>query len=171
MRYAFYFNAVYWAYNTTPPSVNGLDATHFGPEEGCTRGQVVTLLWRAAGCPEPEKKASFTDLKPGAFYETAVAWAVEMGITNGATPTTFAPDAVCTRGQIVTFLWRFKGSENPKSTATQFTDLTEGAFYGKAVSWAVENNITKGMTDSTFAPDATCNRAQVVTFLYRATPE
>ena len=104
---AFYFNPVYWAYNAKPQITNGLDLIYFGPNSGCTRGQVVTFLWRAAGCPKPESmETAFTDLKPSAFYTKAVAWAVEKGITNGTTPTTFAPDDTCTRGQIVTFLYR-----------------------------------------------------------------
>ena len=147
----------------------GTSETKFSPDKGCTRGQVVTFLWRAAGCPEPEKtNTSFTDVKPGAFYEKAVAWAVEEGITNGKSATTFAPDATCTRGQIVTFLWRFKGSRKAKGAGDTFTDVGAKAFYAKAVAWAVENDVTNGMTKTNFAPDATCTRAQVVTFLYRA---
>ncbi len=164
----FYFGPVYWAYEAQPQITNGVDATHFGPDRSCTRGQVVTFLWRAAGCPEPENaKTGFTDTKPGAFYETAVAWAVEHEITNGMTDTTFAPDATCTRGQIVTFLWRFKGAPEPESSETPFTDLNPNGYYVKAVAWAVENEVTNGMSATTFAPDATCSRGQVVTFLQR----
>ncbi len=166
---AFYFEPVYWAYNAKPQITNGVTKTTFGPEQGCTRGQVVTFLWRAAKCPEPKStRTDFTDLKAGAFYETAVAWAVEEGITNGMTATTFAPDATCTRGQIVTFLWRFKQSPAPKSETTKFTDVSAKAFYAKAVAWAVENEVTKGMTETTFCPNDTCTRGQIVTFLYRA---
>ncbi|MBE7006165.1 MAG: hypothetical protein E7424_03320 [Ruminococcaceae bacterium] len=168
----FYFDPVYWAYKHTPQITKGTDDTHFGPDNACTRGHVVTFLWRAAGEPEPKStQTPFTDLKPGAFYEKAVAWAVEEGITKGMTDTTFAPDGKCNRGQIVTFLWRFKGEPAPKSTQTPFTDLKAGAFYENAVAWAVENNVTKGMTETTFGPDATCTRGQVVTFLYRATQD
>ena len=165
----FYFDPVYWAFESVPQITNGLTATTFGPDANCTRGQVVTFLWRAAGCPEPAKtETSFTDLKPGGFYVKAVAWAVEQGITNGLTATTFGPDGKCTRGQIVTFLWRFKGKPEPVNKDTPFTDLKPGGFYLDAVAWAVESNVTKGMTATTFAPDATCTRGQVVTFLYRA---
>ena len=165
----FYFKPVYWAYKATPQITNGIDATHFGPDRGCTRGQVVTFLWRAAGCPTPAgTETGFTDVKPGAFYEKAVAWAVEKGITNGMSDTTFGPDATCTRGQIVTFLWRFRGSPEPVNMETGFTDVNKEAFYAKAVAWAVENNITKGMTATTFVPNDTCTRGQVVTFLYRS---
>ena len=165
---AFYYQPVYWAYFANPQVTKGVDATHFGPNQGCTRGQVVTFLWRAVGCPEPSGAATaFTDVKPGAFYEKAVAWAVEEGITKGVTDTTFAPDDTCTRGQIVTFLWRFCGEPKPDSTETGFTDVSATAYYAKAVAWAVQVDVTKGMTETTFAPNATCTRGQVVTFLFR----
>ena len=148
---------------------NGTSATTFGPSQGCTRAQVVTFLWRAAGCPEPEALATpFEDLKPGAFYENAVAWAVENKITSGLTETQFGPDATCTRGQIVTFLWRFQGFPEVNTEATRFSDVKPGAFYEKAVAWAEDSKITAGTTATTFSPDATCTRAQVVTFLHRA---
>ena len=130
---------------------------------------MVTFLWRAAGCPEPEKaETPFTDLKPGAFYGKAVAWAVEKGITKGTSDTTFSPDSPCNRGQIVTFLYRFKESPEVEEAENPFTDLKPGAFYEKAVAWAVASKVTNGMTATTFAPDGTCTRGQVVTFLYRA---
>ncbi len=166
----FYFDPVYWAYEHTPQITKGTDDTHFGPDNPCTRGHVVTFLWRAAGEPAPKSTQTlFTDLKPGAFYEKAVAWAVEEGITKGLTDTTFGPDATCTRGQIVTFLWRVRGAAAAASTTTPFTDVNPDGFYMKAVAWAVERGITKGLSDTTFGPDATCTRGQVVTFLYRAT--
>ncbi len=165
----FYYDAVYWAYNASPQITNGLDKSHFGPLAGCTRGQVVTFLWRAAKCPEPKStKTAFTDVGEKAFYAKAVAWAVEQGITKGMSETSFAPDATCTRGQIVTFLWRFRESPAPKDTRTAFTDVPEKAFYAKAVAWAVEKGVTKGMTETAFAPDDTCTRGQIVTFLHRA---
>ena len=103
----FYFDPVYWAYYAEPQITNGKTATTFGPDDPCTRGHVVTFLWRAAGEPEPKStKTPFTDLKPGAFYEKAVAWAVEEGVTKGTTETTFGPEETCTRGQVVTFLNR-----------------------------------------------------------------
>ena len=166
----FFFNPVYWAFENEPQITNGVDATHFGPDNACTRGHVVTFLWRAAGCPEPKNaETPFKDLKEGAFYEKAVAWAVENEITNGLSADKFGPDATCTRGQIVTFLWRFKGQPDPETATTPFTDLKSGAFYEKAVAWAVENEVTNGMSADKFGPDATCTRGQVVTFLYRTT--
>ena len=165
----FFHDPAYWALRANPRITNGVDATHFGPERPCTRAHVVTFLWRAAGCPKPKStKTGFKDLKAGAFYEKAVAWAVENGITKGVSKTEFAPDGPCSRGQIVTFLWRFMGSGKPVSTATAFADLKPGAYYAKAVAWAVENNVTNGMSTTAFAPDAGCTRGQAVTFLYRA---
>ena len=147
---------------------NGTSATSFSPGQGCTRGQVVTFLWRTAGKPEPLTTVTpFTDVAAGAFYDKAVAWAVENGITNGLTPTTFAPDSKCNRGQIVTFLWRFMGCPEPGSISTPFNDVESGAFYEKAVAWAVENGITAGTSRTAFSPLDVCTRAQVVTFLYR----
>ena len=166
---AYYYDAVYWAYHAEPRITIGIDMDHFGPDESCTRGQVVTFLWRAAGSPEPKSaETSFKDLKKGAFYEKPVAWAVENHITSGTSKTTFSPDGKCTRGQIVTFLWRYMGEPAPKSAQTPFKDLKEGGFYLDAVAWAVENEVTNGLSSDKFGPDATCTRAQVVTFLYRA---
>ena len=163
----YYEEAVSWAVENE--ITNGTAPGRFSPNKGCTRSQVVTFLWRAAGCPEPEKTdTSFTDVMYGAYYKNAVAWAVENGITNGLTETTFGPDATCTRGQIVTFLWRFKESPVSENAQSAFTDLKPNAFYLDAVAWAVENRVTNGMTDTTFCPDLTCTRAQVVTFLFRA---
>ncbi len=167
---AFYEDPVAWAVENE--ITKGLDESHFGPDNACTRGHVVTFLWRAAGEPEPKSaQTPFTDLKPGAFYEKAVAWAVEEGITKGLSDTTFGPDATCTRGQIVTFLWRFKDEPAPKSTQTPFTDVNPNGYYMNAVAWAVEEGVTKGLTETTFGPEATCSRGQVVTFLYRAAAE
>ena len=110
----------------------------------------------------------FTDVADDAYYADAVVWAVAKNITSGATATTFAPNAGCTRGQMVTFLWRANGSPEPKSTATSFTDVKSGAYYEKAVAWAVENNVTTGTSSTTFSPDASVTRAQAVTFQWRA---
>ena len=163
---AFYHDPVLWAVDNS--ITNGIDATHFGPDAGCTRAHVVTFLWRAAGSPSPSSSYNpFTDVLPGAYYYDAVLWAVEKGITNGTSATTFGPDQTCTRGQIVTFLWRYQHSPSA-SGATSFTDVPAGQYYSTAVAWAVENEITNGMGNGTFAPDATCTRGQIVTFLYRA---
>ena len=104
----------------------------------------------------------------GAYYEDAVLWAVSEGITSGTTANTFSPNAACTRAQAVTFLWRAAGSPAPKSAAMPFTDVAEGSYYYDAVLWAVENGITGGTDAVHFSPNATCTRAQAVTFLWRA---
>ncbi len=149
--------------------VRGTTAATFSPNATCTRAQAVTMLWRAAGCPEPTiKTTNFTDVKAGSFYEKAVLWAVEKGITEGTTKTTFSPDATCTRAQIVTFLWRANGSEEVRSWCN-FTDVGQfNCYYAMSVSWAVEKGITKGTTDSTFSPNASCTRAQLAVFIARA---
>ena len=161
---AYFYEAVKWAVKSGV--TNGLSDTMFGPYESCTRAQIVTFLWRAAGSPEPKTASSFTDVPANAYYAKAVAWAVENGITNGMTETTFAPDATCTRGQSVTFLYRaLKGTA---SGSTNFTDVKSDAFYADAISWAVANNVTNGTSNTTFSPNADCTRAEIVTFLYRA---
>ena len=166
---AFFFDPVYWAYEHDPQITTGTDATHFSPDKTCTRAQVVTFLWRAAGSPEPKNvKTPFTDVQAGAYYEKAVAWAVENGITSGTSKTTFSPNSTCTRGQIVTFLWRFVGSPEVSTAGTQFRDVVSGAYYEKAVVWAVKSGITNGTSRVAFSPEAKCTRAQVVTFLYRS---
>ena len=161
---AYFADAVEWAVNKG--ITNGLSDTMFGPYESCTRAQIVTFLWRAAGSPEPKAMSSFTDVPASAYYVKAVAWAVENGITNGMTETTFAPNATCTRGQSVTFLYRaLKGTA---SGSANFTDVKSDAFYADAINWAVANNVTNGTSNTTFSPNADCTRAEIVTFLYRA---
>ena len=161
---AYFADAVKWAVDKG--ITNGLSDTMFGPYASCTRAQIVTFLWRAAGSPEPKTASSFTDVPANAYYAKAVAWAVENGITNGMTETTFAPNATCTRGQSVTFLHRaLKGTA---SGSANFTDVKSDAFYADAINWAVANNVTNGTSNTTFSPNADCTRAEIVTFLYRA---
>ena len=161
---AYFYEAVKWAVKSGV--TNGLSDTMFGPYESCTRAQIVTFLWRATGSPEPKTASSFTDVPASAYYAKAVAWAVENGITNGMTETTFAPNATCTRGQSVTFLHRaLKGTA---SGSANFTDVKSDAFYADAINWAAANNVTNGTSNTTFSPNADCTRAEIVTFLYRA---
>ena len=160
---AFFYEAVKWAVKSGV--TNRLSDTMFGPYESCTRAQIVTFLWRAAGSPEPKTASSFSDVPASAYYAKAVEWAIENGITNGMTETTFAPNATCTRGQSVTFLHRaLKGTA---SGSTNFTDVKSDAFYADAINWAVANNVTNGTSNTTFSPNADCTRAEIVTFLYR----
>ncbi len=162
---AFYANAVNWAVENE--ITTGVGNNRFDPNGQCTRGQVVTFLWRAAGKPTVSANVSFSDVQPGAFYYEAVKWAVANGITTGVGGNRFAPNDTCTRGQVVTFLHRAANSP-AASTISSFTDVPTTAFYYNAVNWAVANGITTGVGGNRFAPNDTCTRAQVVTFLYRA---
>ncbi len=122
----------------------------------------VAATFKAAG------NNPFTDVPAGSYYEDAVIWAVDKGITTGTSATTFNPNGICTRAQAVTFLWRAAGSPAAKSAVMPFADVKAGSYYYDAVLWAVEQGITKGTSDTAFSPDATCTRAQIVTFLWRA---
>lgn len=162
---AFYFDAVQWAVKNG--ITNGTGKNTFSPNNVCSRYQIVMFLWRAAGQPEAKAAVSFADVKPGDIFYEAVQWAVERGITKGTSSTSFSPYAPCTRGQIVTFLHRSAGS--PKvSGACDFSDVSSGSFCHDAVIWASSEGITKGTRAEHFSPNEGCTRAQVVTFLYRA---
>ena len=163
---SYYEDAVIWAVDKG--ITTGTDATHFSPDGICTRAQAVTFLWRAAGSPAAKSAVMpFTDVKAGSYCYDAVLWAVEQGITKGTSDTAFSPNASCTRAQIVTFLWRSQKSP-AAGTANPFTDVKASAYYADAVLWAVKEDVTKGTTNTTFSPDATCTRAQIVTFIYRS---
>lgn len=162
---AFYFDAVQWAVENG--ITNGTGKNTFSPNDVCSRYQIVMFLWRAAGQPEAKAAVSFADVKPGDIFYEAVQWAVERGITKGTSSTSFSPYAPCTRGQIVTFLCRSAGS--PKvSGACNFSDVSSGSFCHDAVIWASSEGITNGTSAGRFSPNEGCTRAQVVTFLYRA---
>ena len=164
---AFYEVPVMWALENG--ITTGATENSFDPNGSCLRAHVVTFLWRAEGQPEPAATASsFTDVPAGSFFEKPVLWAVKEGITNGTSSTTFGSYDVCNRAAVVTFLWRAAGQPEPASTENPFTDVKTGDFFYKAVLWAVENGITNGVDATHFGPTAACNRAQVVTFLYRA---
>lgn len=162
---AFYFDAVRWAVENG--ITNGTGKNTFSPNDVCSRYQIVMFLWRAAGQPEAKAAVSFADVKPGDIFYEAVQWAVERGITKGTSSTSFSPFTPCTRGQIVTFLYRSAGS--PKvSGACNFSDVSSGSFCHDAVIWASTEGITNGTSAGRFSPNEGCTRAQVVTFLYRA---
>ena len=161
----YFYDAVQWA--AEKGITKGIDATHFGPTVGTTRAQVVTFLWRAAGSPEPTGTTEkFTDLKPNEYYQKAIAWAIEQGITKGTSATTFSPDEVCTRAQITTFLARYAGVEDANTEST-FSDVKATDYFAAAVKWAKDNGVTDGVSKDAFGPDQDCTRAQTVTFLYR----
>ena len=166
----YFYDSVQWAVNLG--IAKGTSATTFSPKTGCTRAQIVTFLWRAANSPEPRSSTSkFTDVyaTTHADYMKAINWATEQGITTGTGNGKFSPDATCTRAQIVTFLYRFKGNP-PVSGTLNFVDVnkTEHAAFYNAILWAVNNKITTGYGGGIFDPNGTCNRGDAVTFLYRA---
>lgn len=168
--YDYFYDSVQWAVNLD--ITKGTSATTFSPKQGCTRAQIVTFLWRAANSPAPRSSTSkFTDVYATAHadYMKAINWATEQGITTGTGNGKFSPDATCTRAQIVTFLYRFKG--NPAVYGSlNFSDVnkTEHAAFYNAILWAVNNKITTGYGNGIFDPNGTCNRGDAVTFLYRA---
>ena len=159
------YDAVQWA--VANGITKGTDATHFSPNAGCTRGQVVTFLWRAAGEPVVSGNVGFVDVAPGSYCYEAVKWAVANGITKGTDATHFSPNATCTRGQVVTFMYRAEG-EPAVGGSNGFVDVAVSSYCYEAIKWAVANGITKGTDATHFSPNATCTRGQVVTFLYRA---
>ena len=159
----YFYDAVKWAYHAGV--TGGTDAWHFSPDAGCTRAQAVTFLWRAAGSPSASYLGNFSDVDADAYYAPAVAWAVANGVTNGTSATTFSPEAACSRGDIVTFLFRaFGGTSNGYHP---FADVPASAYYADAVAWAYEHGVTGGTGAEKFSPADACSRAQIVTFLYR----
>ena len=164
----YFYDAVLWAVQEGITS--GTDATHFSPNASCTRAQIVTFLWRAAGSPEPKNMSSFTDVPADSYYAKAVAWAVENGITGGTGDGKFSPDATCTRAQAMTFLYRASGSP-AVSGGSAFSDVAANAYYADAVKWAEKNGITGGIGGGLFGSGNDCTRAQIVTFIWRCLSE
>lgn len=160
----YFFDAVSWAYYNG--IAEGVNEMRFGVNEPCTRGQIVTYLWRVAGSPTPYGKNPFGDVFVGSYCYDAVLWAYQRGITNGTDPTTFSPNKTVTRGQAMTYLHRFAGSVDA-SYSVSFADVSPNAYYAPAIRWAISQGITNGTSPSTFSPDAPCTKAQIVTFLYR----
>ena len=162
---SFCYDAVLWA--TETGIVSGTTETTFSPKEPCTAAQAVTFLWRAAGSPEPSSTESpFTDLAPDAYYYKAVLWAAERDITMGTTESTFSPDKTVSRSQFITLLYRtFGGAERVEQQP--FEDVPADAYYRDAVAWAYSKGVTRGVTDTAFQPLRSCDRGQIVTFLYR----
>ena len=161
---AYYYEAVKWA--AKKGITGGIGNGLFGPNQPCTRAQIVTFLWRAAGSPEPKAMSSFADVSTDAYYAKAVAWAVENGITTGTGDGKFSPDTTCTRAQSVTFLFRAIGKL--VDSKAEFSDVLTDSYYANAVAWAVVNGVTNGIGDGLFGPNNSCTRAQIVTFLFRA---
>ena len=165
---SYYEEAIDWA--VEKGITNGVSSNMFAPNDPCTRAQIVTFLWRAAGSPAPKSMSSFTDVPADAFYAKAVAWAVENGITSGTGEGKFSPNSTCTRAQAVTFLYRASGSPAVSGKA-EFSDVSTTAFYADAVAWAAKKGITTGIGGRLFGSDNDCTRGQIVTFLWRAMAE
>ena len=164
----YFYEAVHWAINHDPTVTTGTDATHFSPEEACTRAQAVTFLWRSAGCPKPTTDTcAFTDVPEDAYYYNAVLWAVENKITTGVSETEFSPDEKATRAQMVTFLYRLEGEPKVENITNGFADVDANEYYYNAVLWAIDKGITNGMDETHFGPSEICNRAHSVTFVFR----
>lgn len=161
----YFYDAVQWAVGKG--ITNGTSAETFSPEAPCTRAQIVTFLWRAAGSPVVNYAMDLSDVAGDAYYAEAVRWALSEGITTGTSDHTFSPDAVCTREQAVTFLWRAAGSP-AVSGESAFEDVGADAYYARAVAWAAQNGVTNGISQALFGTGSDCTRAQIVTFLYRA---
>ena len=159
----YYYDAVKWAADSG--ITGGVGGSLFGSDQSCTRAQIVTFLWRAAGSPEPKGAANMTDVPQDAYYAKAVAWAMENGITSGTGADRFSPHASCTRAQGMTFL--FRSSKASASGTPTFQDVAADAYYAQAVKWAADNGITSGIGGGLFDPDNGCTRAQIVTFLWR----
>ena len=153
-----------------PDGSNVVDADLFALDQPCTRAQIIFLLWRAAGSPEPKAMSSFVDVPADAYYAKAVAWAVEAGIVAGTSETTFGSDDPCTRAQIIFLLWCAAGSPEPKAMSS-FVDVPADAYYAKAVAWAVETGIVAGTSETTFGPDVICICAQALDAFHRVNPE
>ena len=160
-----FYDAVTWAKGAG--ITGGVSQDRFGSGDPCTRGQIVTFLWRAAGSPAPKGQADMNDVPADAYYSTAVAWAVENGIASGTGENLFSPDAPCTRAQAVTFLWRAAGSPAAQGGA-DFHDVTDGDYFAQAVAWANEHDITDGVGGGLFGSMDSCTRSQIVTFLFMA---
>ena len=160
---AYYYEAVKWAQKKG--ITGGIGNDLFGPYQPCTRAQIVTFLWRAAGSPVVNYAMDLTDVPGDAYYAEAVRWALSQGITTGTADGKFSPNAPCTRAQSVTFL--FRASKASADGAPAFSDVAADAYYAEAVKWATDNGITNGTTSSTFSPAGGCTRAQIVTFLWR----
>ena len=159
----YYYDAVLWAAQNGITS--GTDAEHFSPNQPCTRAQIVTFLWRAAGSPVVNYAMNMSDVPEGSYYAEAVRWALSEGITTGTGDGKFSPDTTCTRAQSVTFLFRAIGKL--VDSKAEFRDVPTDSYYANAVAWAVENGVTNGIGNGLFGPDNSCTRAQIVTFLYR----
>jgi len=160
----YFYESVGWAVKNKVTT--GTTKTTFSPTVECTNAHFITFLWRAAGCPDPKTTVGFTDVSEDDYYYKAANWALEKGLIFAYPDGGFHPNQPITRSDLVTVLWRYAGSPNVEPT-TPFTDVQSSMPYAKAVKWAVDNHVTTGTSSTTFSPNTICNRAQIVTFLYR----
>ena len=165
----YFFQPVMWAISRDPAITSGLDDTHFGPNNDCTREQIVTFLWAVYGKPEPNVMGTtFSDVASDAWYYKPVMWAIEYNFTSGMGDGSFGVGQPCTRAQAMTFLWAAQGKPEPASTVSPFSDVAIGDWFCKPILWAAENGITAGIGDGLFGVYNTCTRAQIITFLFKA---
>lgn len=165
-----YFSApVMWAVSSGITS--GTSDITFSPKNPCTRGQIVTFLYKAYGNGEKAAPVSFTDVKSDKYYYNAVNWAVAKGVASGTGNNTFSPNSPCTRAQAVTFLYKVRGNGAASTSASKFSDVAIGKYYYTPVGWAIDNGVASGTSGNTFSPNATCSRAQIVTFMYNVNKE
>ena len=163
-----YYKAIYWAADAG--ITKGYSDGTFGINRACTRSEAVMFLWRMGGKPEPKNasKSPFKDVTKSHPHYKAILWAAQKGITKGYSDGTFGVNKTCTRGHIMTFVWRFKGQPAPKTVAkSPFTDVPKNHPYYKAILWGSQKKVTNGMGDGTYGIDLNCTRGQIVTFLYR----
>ena len=165
----YFFNPVMWATNYDPPITAGVASGQFGPHNPCTREQIVTFLWAMYGKPEPNVTGrTFSDVSADAWYYKPVMWAIEYNFTSGLPDGSFGVGQPCTRAQAMTFLWASQGKPAPSSMESPFGDVSSSDWFCKAILWAAENGITKGVGNGLFGVNNTCTRAQIITFLYKA---
>lgn len=163
-----YYKAIYWA--AGKGITKGYSDGTFGINKSCTRGEAVMFIWRMAGKPAPKSasKSPFKDVPTSHTFYKAILWASQKGVTTGYSDKTFRPGNTCTRGQIMTFIWRYKGKPAPKAVSkSPFSDVPKTHTYYKAILWGSQKGVTKGMGDGTFGINTNCSRGQIVTFLYR----
>ena len=158
----YYATPVSWA--VSQGITNGKTATTFAPDEKCTRAQIITFLWRAAGSPDTGSSSYYSDVADDAYYAKATTWATEYGIVD-ISGVYFKPNTPCTRAEAVEYIWRY--AKSPSAAAVSFKDVKAGSVTSQAVSWAVRYGVTNGSSATTFSPKDTCSRAQIVTFLHR----
>lgn len=172
-KHSYCYDAVQWAHQqriiegVSVKSATGEAELHFDPDSTCSRAHIVTFLWRYAGRPEQSAEASFPDINKSAYYYSAVLWASRNKIALGYSDGKFKPEKGVSRGEAITFLWRFAGMPEPKAAPMPFHDVVEGKIYYKAVLWGLQNGITDGVSPEEFSPESLCKRGHIAKYLYQ----